>query len=68
MEWDVYGQVAHLTQHDDVKLIFPQEFRTVVELQGHFDFLGFFERDATGPLRTASPENIALLRRRQPAF
>lgn len=46
------------------KIFFPQEFLTLVRLQGKFAFLGWFERDKTKKLKTASLDNIVILRRK----
>lgn len=59
-----HGKKMHFTDRDDLKLIFPQEFKTIVELQGQFEFLGFFERESINKLKQASPDNIVLLRKK----
>lgn len=64
LDIDNHGTPIRLIDRDTLKLIFPQEFAAIVRLQGEFEFLGFFERNSTERLTTASPDNIALLRRR----
>jgi len=58
------GKKMHFTDYDDLKLIFPQEFKTIIELQGQFEFLGFFERKSTKKLKQISSDNIVLIRRK----
>lgn len=61
---DDNGSNVRLTQRNEAKLFFPQEFRTIVELHRQFDFLGFFERETTNPLTEATMDNTVLLRKR----
>lgn len=58
------GQEISLIDTDDLKLIFPQEFVSIVEMQGKFEFIGFFERDSTERLDFACADNIVVLRKR----
>jgi SAM-dependent methyltransferase len=53
-----------LKEVEETKIIFPQEFLTLVELNDNFDFLGWFERGSTKKLLRASKDNIILLRRK----
>jgi len=46
------------------KLIFPQEFVTLVRLNGQFEFLGWFERYSVRRLTKARMDNLAVLRRK----
>ena len=46
------------------KMIFPQELLELVKENGQFEFLGWFERYTTKPLKRASGDNILLLRKR----
>ncbi len=48
----------------DVKMIFPQEFLVLLELNGKFEFVGWFERDTTKELKKANNYNITILRRK----
>ena len=64
LDVDDNGRRLRITDRDQVKVFFPQEFRTIVELGGQFDLVGFFERESTAPLRTISPDNIVVLRKR----
>jgi len=61
---DDNGKEVHLAEDCVVPLIFPQEFIGLVDGQGAFEFIGFFERDSIAPLRRLANDNIALLRRR----
>jgi len=58
------GKKILLEDKDDLKLIFPQEFKTVVEFTDDFEFLGFFERWSAKKLKKASADNIILLRKK----
>jgi SAM-dependent methyltransferase len=64
MEVDDHGEHTVLQETLETRMIFPQEFITLVELKGEFEFLGWFERNTTRRLAEASQDNIALLRRR----
>lgn len=64
LEVDDRGRRLVLEENAETRMIFPQEFITLVELNGNFKFLGWFERDSTRRLTKASPDNIALLRRK----
>jgi SAM-dependent methyltransferase len=64
MNVDDHGEHVVLEEKLETRMFFPQEFVTLVELRGRFEFLGWFERGSTRRLREASPDNIALLRRR----
>ncbi len=58
------GRKKKFIDKDELKLIFPAEFETLVELQGEFEFLGFFERNNVKLLKKASSENIVILRKK----
>jgi len=49
---------------DDLKIIAPEELKLLVEKNGQFEFIGFFERYSTRSLKEISSDNIALLRRK----
>jgi len=59
-----HGQTREIKSEALVKLFFPQEFKTIVELQGYFDVVGFFERDSTRPIHDVKTDNIVLLRKK----
>jgi len=63
MEVDDRGDRSVLRERSVSKMVFPEEFKTLVRLDGSFEFLGWFERSSTRRLRKASFDNIALLRR-----
>jgi SAM-dependent methyltransferase len=48
----------------DTKMIFPQEFLTLVQLNGKFEFIGWFERDRMERLKKANMDNITILRKK----
>lgn len=48
----------------DLKIIFPEEFKLLIEKNGRFELLGFFERNSIRKLKKMSSENIVLLRKK----
>lgn len=72
LEVNDHGQDMKLETNEDLKFIFPQEFKALVKLNGGFKFLGWWEGTESTwyldkPLEKAkSPSNInmVLLRRR----
>jgi SAM-dependent methyltransferase len=64
LDVDDHGEKLALTEIAETKMIFPQELLILLELNGEFEFIGWFERDSTKRLREASMDNITLLRRR----
>jgi SAM-dependent methyltransferase len=64
LEVDDHGRTATYRDERLVKAIFPQEFRSLVNLHGKFEFAGFFERSAARRLKKASNDNLVVLRRR----
>ncbi len=64
LEVEDHGRRMAFEESGETRMIFPQEFVTLVELNGNFDFLGWFERGSTERLTKASMDNIVLLRRR----
>ncbi len=66
------GRVLKLEDEEDLKFVFPQEFKTLVKLNGKFGFLGWWEGTESRwfldkPIeKAARPSNInmVLLRRR----
>jgi SAM-dependent methyltransferase len=73
LEINDQGQTKKLAGEEDLKFIFPQEFKALVKLQGKFEFLGWWEGNESTwfldkPLekaKTLSNINMVLLRRRQ---
>jgi len=64
------GEAKRFVYEEDLKFIFPQEFKTLVKLNGKFEFLGWWEGDENQwfldkPLeKSQNPNmNIVLLRR-----
>jgi len=47
-----------------LKIIMPEELKLLVEKNGKFEFMGFFERNNMKQLRQASSDNIILLRKK----
>jgi len=58
------GVERQFTEHCELKLFFPEELRSIVELHGAFEFLGYFERYGPQPLARFSRDHNVLLRRR----
>lgn len=58
------GKAQKFIDYDNVKLIFPEEFKLLVEKNNKFEFLGFFERRRLKKLKTISVDNIVLLRKK----
>jgi ubiquinone/menaquinone biosynthesis C-methylase UbiE len=54
----------HFIDTDDLKLIFPEELKTLIAMNGKFELIGFFERNRVTPLKTASGSNTVILRRK----
>jgi len=63
LEVDDHGVKHSFEESMETRAFFPQEFITLVEMNGKFEFLGFFERSSTKPLTEAHPDNNLLLRR-----
>jgi len=61
---DDHGRTVRCVDERIIRNIFPQEFLALVKLNGMFEFIGWFERSSTRPLKEASMDNIALLRRK----
>jgi hypothetical protein len=64
------GETKRFVYEEDLKFIFPQEFKALVKLDGKFEFLGWWEGDENQwfldkPLeKSRNPNmNIVLLRR-----
>jgi hypothetical protein len=49
---------------DDLKIIFPEEFKLLADKNGKFEFLGFYERARVKLFKKVSSDNIILLRRK----
>lgn len=49
---------------DNLKLIFPQEFITLIKLNNKFEFLGWFKRNEMRLIKKAQANNLILLRKR----
>lgn len=64
LDVDNHGERRTLVEDSETKMIFPQEFLTLVETGGEFEFLGWFRREKAEKLTEASNDNVVLLRRR----
>lgn len=58
------GKRTTLKEATEIALFFPEELRLLVEKEGSFDLIGFFERDSLKQLKTASPNNFIVLRKK----
>ncbi|MGA3111755.1 MAG: class I SAM-dependent methyltransferase [Candidatus Bathyarchaeia archaeon] len=67
-----HSQILTFTSEEDLKFIFPQEFKTIIEFNGKFEFLGWWEGTESDwsidkPIEKAkfpSNLNVVLLRRK----
>lgn len=59
-----HGSKLVFEESQDVKMIFPQEFLSLIELSKKFEFIGWFQRDRMRKLKKASMDNITILRRK----
>ncbi|MSS72205.1 MAG: class I SAM-dependent methyltransferase [Candidatus Latescibacteria bacterium] len=64
LDVDDHGRRGVFEDRTTTKLIFPQELVALIEHNGKFEFLGWFERDRMRKLTRANLDNITLLRRR----
>jgi hypothetical protein len=72
IEVNDHGQVKKFTDEEELKYIFPQEFKALIKLNGKFGFLGWWEGTESRwfldkPLekaKTPSNINMVLLRRK----
>lgn len=64
MEVSDKGKKMEFVDKDDLKIIFPEEFKLLVDTNGKFEFIGFFERKKARILKKISPDNIVLLRKK----
>jgi SAM-dependent methyltransferase len=64
LEVDDNGKKLEFIDRDDLKIIAPEELKLLVEKNGQFEFIGFFERYSTSLLKKISADNIALLRKK----
>lgn len=64
MEVNDHGKKMEFVDKDDVKIIFPEEFKLLVEKNNRFEFSGFFERRSTKLLKKISSDNIIILRKK----
>ncbi len=64
LEVDDKGTNQKFIDQIDLKIIFPEEFKLLVEKNGKFEFLGFYERESINKLKEMSPNNIILLRKK----
>lgn len=58
-----HGSKLVFEESQDVKMIFPQEFLSLIELNKKFEFIGWFQRDRMRKLKKVSMDNITILRR-----
>lgn len=49
---------------DDLKIILPQELQLLIEKNGKFECIGFFERNALKLLKDTSSDNLIVLRKK----
>lgn len=61
---DDHGKKLNFGHKIDRKIIFPQEFLSLVERNKKFEFIGWFEHNGMKPLKKAKMNNYILLRRK----
>jgi len=64
LEVDDKGAKRKYIDQVALKIIFPEEFKLLIEKNGKFEFLGFFELHTTNLLKQASADNLILLRKK----
>jgi SAM-dependent methyltransferase len=64
IEVDDHGTISSFVDKDDLKLIFPEELKLLLENNNRFEFIGFFERNQVKELKKLSSDNIVLLRKK----
>lgn len=71
LDVDDHGKRKRLCQEEDLKFIFPQEFKTLLKLNGKFEFIGWWKGNCNTwhldqPLEKAKDlsDNMVLLRRK----
>lgn len=72
VEVDDHGRKIKFEDSEELKFVFPQEFKTLVKMNGKFEFLGWWEGTESAwffdkPLERSKPPNninMALLRRK----
>ena len=64
MEVDDNGKKMEFIDKDDLKIIFPEELKLLVDKNSKFELIGFFERNEMKLLKNVSPDNIVLLRKK----
>jgi len=72
LEVDDNGEVKRFAQEEDLKFIFPQEFKALLRLNGKFEFLGWWKGNCNAwhldqPLEKVKDlgDNVVLLRRKR---
>jgi hypothetical protein len=64
MEVEDDGKKTEFIDKDDLKIIFPEELKLLLDKNGKFELIGFFERDNMKLLKSVSADNIVLLRKK----
>jgi len=72
LEVNDHGKMKKFVQEEDLKFIFPQEFKTLLKLNGQFEFLGWWKGNCNNwdlglPLEKTNDigDNMVLLRRKE---
>jgi len=72
MEVNDHGETRSFVHEEDLKFIFPQEFKTLVKMNGKFEFVGWWKGNCNTwhldqPLENVKDlgDNMVLLRRKQ---
>ena len=59
-----HGEELMFADSREVKIIFPQEYLALIEMNGKFEFIGWFEHNSMRKLKPAKENNMAILRRK----
>lgn len=64
LEVDDHGEKKTIEDERIEKIIFPQEFVSLIEFNGKFEFIGWFERYEIEQLEEAKNDNLIVLRKK----
>ena len=64
LEVDDHGEKKTIEDERIEKIIFPQELVSLIECNGKFEFIGWFERYEIEPLKEVKNDNLVVLRKK----
>jgi len=65
LEVNDHGNQRKLVNIEETKDFVPQELKSMIELSGHFKFLGFFKHLSLEPLQEPEENNIVLMQKKR---